>query len=239
VAASLMEVIPAIDLLQGRAVRLVQGDYQRVLDYGADPLSLAQRFVEQGALRLHLVDLEGARAGRWMNLKVIQEIASTVPIPIQSGGGARDLDHARPALDCGVDRVIVGTAALESTAEISAWAAILGERFLVSLDGRAGRLLSRGWMEETGQDMVSLARVLADGGVARFIHTDVRRDGTLQGVDLAGLPALKAVGRPVLVAVGISTHEDITKVRQAGAEGVIIGRALLEGRLELRRALAT
>jgi phosphoribosylformimino-5-aminoimidazole carboxamide ribotide isomerase len=233
-----VQIIPAIDLLQGRAVRLVRGDYNQVLDYSADPVALAQSFVDQGAERLHVVDLDGAREGTWVNLDVIRAIARAVPVPVQSGGGARDLERAQAALDAGVDRVIVGTAALESPEQVLLWAATLGEKLAVSLDDRGGRLVSRGWTQETGKDVISVARLLAAGGVARFIQTDVRKDGTLEGADLCGLEALKAVGRPVLVAGGISTYEDVDRVRRAGAEGVIIGRALLEGRLELRRLLA-
>ncbi len=232
-----MLILPAIDLLDGHAVRLVQGDYRRVTSFGADPLAVAHRFVAEGAGWLHLVDLDGARSGRWQHLDLIGRIAAAAGVPVQAGGGARTLDDIRAALGAGVTRVIVGTAAVESVDRLSGWAAELGARLAVGLDGRDGRLVTRGWTVASTQELLPHARKLAEAGVARFVYTDVRRDGTLAGVDLAGLGALRALERPVLVAGGVATYDDLEAVRDAGAEGVIIGRALLEGRLDLRRAL--
>ncbi len=232
-----MLIIPAIELLAGRAVRLEQGDFARVTGFGPDPLELARRFAEAGATWLHVVDLDGARTGRWRNLEVIARIATEVSVPVQAGGGARDPAQAGAALDCGVARVIVGTAAVESTADLKGWTSRFGPRLLFSLDTRNRRLLTEGWRTQSELDLATLARRLKDAGATRFIHTDTSRDGMLHGVDLQGLSALLPLGVPVLVAGGVATYRDLEQIRDAGAEGAIVGRALLEGKIELRRAL--
>ena len=192
-----MLIIPAIDLLGVRAVRLEQGDYARVTDFGSDPVALARGFVEVGAPWLHLVDLDGARLGHWCHLDVITRIVAAAGVPVQAGGGARDLAQVEAALERGVARVIVGTAT-ESPAMAASWAA----------------------------------------GARRFIHTDTARDGTLGGVDRSGFSALLPLGLPVLVAGGVASYADLEAIRDAGAEGAIVGRALLEGKIELGPALA-
>lgn len=232
-----MLIIPAIDLLEGRAVRLEQGDFARATSFGPDPLELARRFAEAGARWLHVVDLDGAQAGRWRNLEVIARIAAEVSVPVQAGGGARDPAQVEAALDCGVARVIVGTAALESTADLRGWTGRFGPRLLFSLDTRNRKVLTQGWRTQSALDLVPLARRLRDAGAARFIHTDTSRDGMLDGVDLEGLTALLPLGLPVLVAGGVATYRDLETLRDAGAEGAIVGRALLDGKIELRRAL--
>lgn len=158
-------------------------------------------------------------------------------MPVQAGGGARDLELIRAGLAAGLERVIVGTAACESVARVAQWAAELGPALVVSLDSRGGRLLGRGWTQESDLDLLSLARALAEAGVVRLVHTDVRRDGTLAGPGLEGLAALAPVGLPILAAGGVASYADLKALRQAGAEGAIVGRALLEGRIELGRAL--
>ena len=235
-----MLILPAIDLTGGRVVRTVGGDRGRLLEYPIDPLTIARRYAEAGAPWLHLVDLDGARAGAFLNLPLIERIARAVPIPVQVGGGARSLPQVRAALDAGAARVVVGTAAVDRPEEVAGWGAEFGQRLVVALDARAERLLADGWEREVDADrsLMAVARRLAEGGVARFIHTDVQRDGTLAGPDLAGLQALLALGRPVLVAGGVGGEADLHALREAGAEGVIVGRAFLEGRLDVRRAIA-
>lgn len=232
-----MLIIPAIDLLQGQAVRLYQGDFERVTVFGPDPVALARLFAEAGAPWLHVVDLDGARTGRWRNLDVIGEIAAAVPVPVQAGGGARQLQDVHEALARGVTRVVVGTAAIESPDEFEAWTARFGARLAVSLDARAGAVAVRGWTADSAIDIGTLARALKAAGTARFIHTDVRHDGTLDGVDLGGLHELLPLGLPVIVAGGIGGYRDLEAIRAAGAEGAIIGRALLDGTIELGQAL--
>src|SRR5438445_13284117 len=173
-----MLIIPAIDLLGGRAVRLEQGDYARVTDFGSDPVALARGFVEVGAPWLHLVDLDGARLGHWCHLDVITRIVAAAGVPVQAGGGARDLAQVEAALERGAARVIVGTAATESPAAAASWTARFGARLVFSLDTRGRRVLTRGWRGESSQDPGALAATLRDAGARRFIHTDTARDGT-------------------------------------------------------------
>lgn len=232
-----MLVIPAIDLLRGRAVRLEQGDFARVTDFGPDPIELARRYAAAGAPWLHIVDLDGARAGHWCHLDVIAEIVAAVGVPVQAGGGARDLAQVEAALERGVARVIVGTAATESIARAASWAARFGPRLVFSLDTRDRRILTEGWRQESAEDAVVLAEKLRDAGAHRFIHTDTSRDGTLGGPDLSGVSALLPFGLPVLVAGGVATYADLEAIRDAGAEGAIVGRALLEAKIELGPAL--
>jgi phosphoribosylformimino-5-aminoimidazole carboxamide ribotide isomerase len=230
-------IIPAIDLLRGRAVRLEQGDFARVTDFGPDPVELGRRYAAGGAPWLHVVDLDGARAGHWCHLDVIAEIAASVGVPVQAGGGARDLAQVEAALERGVARVIVGTAAAESIDRAASWAARFGERLVFSLDTRDRRVLTNGWLQQSAEDAVALAEKLRDAGAQRFIHTDTARDGTLGGPDLSGVAALLPLGVPVLVAGGVATYADLEAIRDAGAEGAIVGRALLEGKIELGPAL--
>ena len=232
-----MLVIPAIDLLQGKPVRLRQGDFQRVIDVAGSPLELARTLAEAGAPWLHLVDLDGARAGSWQQLDVIAQIAASVEVPVQAGGGARTETQIEAALARGIARVIVGTAAAETPEQAAAWCRRYGERLAISLDSHDGRLLTRGWMASSGVEGAALASQLAAAGAACFISTDVRRDGMLQGIDAGNLGELLRLGVPVLVAGGVATYEDLERLRDAGAAGAIVGRALLEGRLDLKRAM--
>lgn len=232
-----MLIFPAIDLLDGQAVRLAQGDFQRVTAFGPDPVSIAHRYADAGAPWLHVVDLDGARNGAWQNLELIASIAGSVPIPIQAGGGARDWNQISAAFDRGIARVIVGTAAVESADRVAEWAAQLRKRLIVSLDVRDGRPLARGWTREPDVALLPLAEKLKAAGVARVIHTDIRRDGMLAGIDLSSLRALLDLGISVIVAGGVASYADIEELRDAGAEGVIIGRAFLEGQLDVVEAI--
>jgi phosphoribosylformimino-5-aminoimidazole carboxamide ribotide isomerase len=230
-------IIPAIDLLGGRAVRLEQGDFARVTDFGPDPVALASGFAAAGATWLHVVDLDGARQGHWCHLDVIAQIVAAAGVPVQAGGGARDLGQVEAALERGVARVIVGTAATESPSVAATWFARFGPRLVFSLDTRSRRVMTDGWRHELAEDPAALAERLRDAGARRFIHTDTTRDGTLRGPDLAGFSALIPLGVPVLVAGGVATYADLEAIRDAGAEGAIVGRALLEGKIELGAAL--
>lgn len=232
-----MLILPAIDLLDGGPVRLEQGDFSKITRFGRDAVAIARRFAADGAPWLHLVDLDGAREGHWRNLGLIAEIAAAVHIPVQAGGGARQMGDVEAALERGVARVIVGTAAIESPGDFRVWVNRFGERLAVSLDVRDRSLAIRGWTAESRTDLLTVARELQSAGATRFIHTSVRRDGTLQGVDLEGLHALKPLGLPVLVAGGIASYEDLVALRDAGAEGAIIGRALLDGTMNLAETL--
>lgn len=232
-----MQVFPAIDVLGGRPVRLRQGDFGRVTRIEHSPEALAARFVAAGAEWLHVVDLDGARAGGWRNLNLIARIAAALPVAVQAGGGARDAEQIEAALARGIKRVIVGTAAVERPELAAAWCATYGDRLAISLDARDNRLMVRGWTSGSDVEMVMLAGRLAAAGAACFVYTDVRRDGTLEGVEPGDWRSLLPLGVPVLVAGGIATYRDLERLRDAGAAGAIVGRALLEGRLDLRRAI--
>ncbi len=232
-----MLILPAIDLLGGRPVRLRQGDFDQVTRFGDDAVALARGFAADGAPWLHLVDLDGARSGHWGNLEVIAQIVSAVRVPVQAGGGARELRDVEAALEVGVARVVVGTAAIESPSTFQPWARRFGHRLAVSLDVRGDTLAVRGWTAESGSGLLAVAEALRAAGAVRFIHTNVRRDGTLQGVDLGGLQTLEPLGFPVIVAGGIASLTDLEALRDAGAEGAIVGRALLDGSLDLSEAL--
>jgi phosphoribosylformimino-5-aminoimidazole carboxamide ribotide isomerase len=228
-------IIPAIDLLGGRAVRLEQGDFARVTDFG-DPLEVARRYADGGASWLHVVDLDGAREGGWRHLDVIADIVKA-GVPVQAGGGARDVAQVEAALERGVARLIVGTAAAQSPRLAASWAARFGPRLVFSLDTRGRRVLTQGWRAESDEAPGVLAERLRAAGAQRFIHTETARDGMLRGPDLLSLSALLPLGVPVLVAGGVATYADLEAIRDAGAEGAIVGRALLEGKIELGPAL--
>ena len=232
-----MIVLPAIDLLGGQPVRLRQGDFEQVTRFADDAVTLARRFQAGGAEWLHLVDLDGARSGRWRNLDVIAQVVAAVSLSVQVGGGAREMGDVEAALELGVARVVVGTAAVASPAGFEAWVRRYGDRLAVSLDVRGDRLAVEGWATEAAGSWLSVAEQLKAAGVRRFIHTNVGRDGTLAGVDLDGLERLVPLGLPVIVAGGIASPEDVRALRDAAAEGAIIGRALVDGTLELGEAL--
>jgi phosphoribosylformimino-5-aminoimidazole carboxamide ribotide isomerase len=202
-----------------------------------DAVALARRFAGAGAPWLHVVDLDGARNGRWRNLDVIAEITASVHIPVQAGGGARSIADVEMALERGVARVIVGTAAIESPVSFAQWAHRFGDHLVVSLDTRGEALAVRGWTSASNAGLLEVGQALRAGGARRFIHTSIERDGTLQGVDLAGLRCLQPLGLPVLVAGGIATLDDLAALNDAGAEGAIVGKAFLDGTLDLSTAL--
>lgn len=232
-----MLVIPAIDLLGGKPVRLRQGDFQNVIEVAGSPLGLAAGFAEAGAPWLHLVDLDGARSGGWRHLDLIAEVAASISVPVQAGGGARTAADIEAAFTRGIQRVIVGTAAVETPGLAAAWCAAYGDRLAIGLDVRNRQLVTHGWMAGSPVPFLEVASELAEAGARCFVYTDVRRDGTLAGIAAEPLSDLRSLGVPVLVAGGVTTYRDLETLRNAGAAGAIVGRALLEARLDLRRAI--
>jgi len=204
-----MKVLPAIDLLDGQPVRLRQGDFDQVTRFRDDPVTLARRFEAGGAEWLHVVDLDGARSGRWQNLDVIARVVAAVSVPVQAGGGAREMRDVEAALEVGVARVVVGTAAIASPAGFEGWASRYGDRVAVSLDVRGDRLAVQGWTAESEDNLLTVATQLKAAGARRFIHTNILGDGTLGGVDLPGLQRLEPLGLPVIVAGGIAGLDDV------------------------------
>jgi len=225
-----MEVIPAIDLLGEGAVRLEQGDYDRATPYG-EPLELARRFVAEGAGRIHVVDLDGARAGRIRPDVVGELVRAANPVPVQASGGVRSVADARALVDAGADRVVVGTVAWVLLDEL---VASLRDRLVVAVDVRDGLVHARGWTESSLVLDDALERCRA-AGVPRLLCTAIDRDGTLGGPDLGLVRRVVEESRlPVLAAGGIRSDADVEALAEAGAEGAIVGRALLEGQLRLR-----
>ena len=235
-----MDLFPAIDIRHGRVVRLSQGEATRQTVYGDDPVAVAEGFAALGAQWIHVVDLDRA-FGDGDNTAVVRAIAARVggQVRVQLGGGLRSVELARTALTPGVSRVVIGTAAVLDPAVVPAVLALEGpERIVVGIDARDGLVAVRGWTERSALSAEALAqRVVADG-VRTLIYTDVARDGMLTGPDLDGARRLQALGAGVIASGGVSGVEDIVAAREAGLAGVIVGRALYAGRVELREALA-
>jgi phosphoribosylformimino-5-aminoimidazole carboxamide ribotide isomerase len=232
-----MEIIPAIDIRGGKCVRLIQGDYARETVFSDDPVAMAKHWLEHGARRLHVVDLDGARDGEPRNLGVVERIAGAVRIPVELGGGIRSEESAGRALAAGVDRVIIGTAALDMTAA-RRFAKALGDAMVAGIDARDGRVAVRGWLETSDVRAVDLGREMAGLGVKWIVFTDIGSDGMLQGPNVAALREMvESVGASIIASGGITTVDDVKAVRDAGAAAAIIGRALYEGRLSLEEAM--
>jgi phosphoribosylformimino-5-aminoimidazole carboxamide ribotide isomerase len=234
-----MLVIPAIDIRDGKCVRLYQGDYHRMTVYSDHPAEMAVRWQAQGARYLHLVDLDGAARGRPANLDVVREVAKEVTIPIELGGGIRTLQAVEDALALGVRRVIVGTAAVEDRDFVARAAYRWHERMAVGIDARDGLVATHGWQRTSAVRALDLAREMVELGVRRFVYTDIHQDGTLTepGYD-STLELVVGVPVPVIASGGVSRIEHLTKLRTIGVEGVIVGKALYAGVLDLREALA-
>lgn len=230
-------IAPALDVLEGRCVRLAQGVRERVTVEGGDPADAARRFVAEGAPLLHLVDLDGAFSGSPSPGLLERVVAAAGDVPVQVGGGYRTLEAVEAALAAGAARVLVGTAAA-GPGFLAEAAARLGERLVVAVDVRDGRVAQEGWTASTPLTAVELVRRCADTGVARLLVTNTRRDGSLEGPDLDLLAeVLAASDLPVLAAGGISGVEDLRRLRALGCEGAVLGSALWLGRLTLAEAL--
>jgi phosphoribosylformimino-5-aminoimidazole carboxamide ribotide isomerase len=229
--------IPAVDIRGGRCVRLTQGDFDREKRYADDPAEMARHWADQGAQRLHVVDLDGARDGVRANAAVIARVLASVSIPVQVGGGIRSLDTGRALLDEGADRVIVGTRAAEDPDVLGAWVEALGsEQLVVGVDARDGRVATHGWRNLTDVPVHKLCKQLVRLGVRRVVYTDIGRDGVLEGPNLQTTRAIAQLIR-VIGSGGVSSVEHLRALADAGAEGAIIGTALYEGRLQLSQAL--
>ena len=234
-----MEVIPAIDLRDGKCVRLYQGDYAQETVYSDDPLNTALRWVNMGATRLHIVDLDGARDGRPANLAAVERIASAVEVPMHLGGGIRDLDTARAAIDAGISRIMLGTAAVENADLIGALLSDFGaESVIVSVDAKDGKVALRGWTEGSSALATELVADMAALGVTRFLYTDISRDGTLTEPNFEGVSALVEQGGIHLIAAGgIASVAHLERLAEIGAEAAIVGRAIYTGDVDLRKAI--
>jgi len=232
------QVIPAIDMKGGRCVRLEEGDASRLREYGDDPLAMALHWQEQGAERLHLVDLDGAFSGEGPHLQVAAAIFRTLRIPVQYGGGLRTLEQIGRILDLGARRAIVGTAAITDPQVLEEAVKRWRGSLAVAIDARAGVVAVRGWVDQSGVSALELAERVKMIGIERVIYTDVSRDGTFRGVNVEETETLaRRSGLKVIASGGVTTADDVYELwrrRQSGIEGVILGRALYEKRLDFR-----
>ena len=236
-----MEVIPAIDLLSGRCVRLYQGDYALAQVFNDNPADVGRQWVEQGASLLHIVDLDGAKTGRVVNRPAIEAIITAVTVPVQVGGGLRDRTSVAELLDLGVQRVILGTVAVEQPDLVAELCQEFPGQIVVGIDARNGRVATRGWLETSEVLANQLALQMQELGAAAIIYTDIHRDGTLTGPNLEALRELTAaVSIPVIASGGVSSITDLLSLlalEPLGVTGVIVGRALYTGDISLIEAL--
>ena len=237
-----MLLIPAIDLKDGHCVRLVQGDMDQATTFGEDPAAMAARWLEAGARRLHLVDLNGAFAGKPQNLAAVKAILAEVgdEIPVQLGGGIRDLDTIERYLDDGIRYVIIGTAAVKNPGFLRDACTAFGGHIIVGLDAKDGKVATDGWSKLTGHEVVDLAQKFQDWGVESIIYTDIGRDGMLTGINVdATVKLAQALTIPVIASgglAGIADIEALCAVEDEGVEGVICGRAIYSGALDFAKA---
>ena len=237
-----MILLPAIDILEGKAVRLARGDFDQRTVYDADPLDAAQRWVDAGARALHLVDLDGARSGRPVNFEHVRRIVAGVDVPVQVGGGLRTIQSVRDVFEAGAARAVLGTAAFSDVDFLDGALTEYHERIAVSVDARSGKLAAAGWTQQTEIPVASVIDSLGRRGVTRFIYSSIDRDGTLEGPDLDEVQRVASVVRGSFVySGGISTLEDLralAALRQVNLSGVIVGKALYEQRFDIASAQA-
>ncbi len=233
-----MEIIPAIDIIEGKCVRLIKGDFSKKTVYSDDPVMIARSWESKGANRIHIIDLDGAKSGRPINKDVILEIIKEVNIPIQVGGGIRSLDSIKEYINKGASKVILGSVVFEDEKLLEKALTKYQKNIIVSLDVRKGKILIHGWLKETEFNYIDIGKKLRDLGVKEFIYTNIERDGTLNSPDIEGLKRfITYVGVPTIASGGVSTLEDIKRIKEIGATGVIIGKALYEGKINLEEAI--
>ena len=232
-----MLIIPAIDLIDGRCVRLFQGDYDRKTEYSGDPVDVAKSFAEEGATWLHVVDLDGAKAGHPVNLDTVRRIADAGVLQVELGGGLRDDVSVKAAFDSGVSRVVVGSAAISDEA-FATRCFEMGDKAVLGIDTKDGYVAVHGWTSTSKLTGMDLARRMISLGCCRVIYTDIATDGAFTGPNIPALKEMMSLGVPVIASGGVSGVEDIVKLAGLGPEGVIVGRALYEGRLTVRDAIS-
>ena len=234
-----MEVIPAIDLKDGACVRLYQGDFEQTTVFSTDPAETALRWQRAGAPRIHVVDLDGSRWGVPTNLASIEAIAGAVSVPLQVGGGVRTAEMAQALLEAGVERVVLGTAAVEDPALVQQLCRCWGpERVVVAVDAREGRVATRGWTEDTSVDATELVKEMVALGPRRFLYTDISRDGTMTAPNFDAVAAMvENTGMAIIASGGVASLDDLRRLAQTGAEAAIVGRALYEGSVNLAEAI--
>jgi len=233
-----IEIIPSVDIRDGNCVRLYQGDYSQETVFSDDPVDVALKWQSMGAPRLHIIDLDGASQGVPGNMEIIRVLAKAILVPTQLGGGIRRMETIEQLLKAGIERVILGTAAVEDPLLVREACRRYPDSIIVSIDTRDGWVATRGWQSETRTTGVALAKTMAQLGVKRFIYTDIGRDGTLTEPNFSAIAELiSETGLPVIASGGISSLIHIKMLKQLGAEGAIIGKALYTGDIKLKQAI--
>ena len=228
-----MIILPAIDLKDKKCVRLEQGDYNKVEIFSEDPVSMAKSFEAKGAKYLHMVDLDGAKEGSQKNFDMIKAVRESINIPIQVGGGIRDEDRIKKLLDLGVDRVILGTVAVENPDFLADMINKYGKHIAVSVDAKDGRVATRGWIEDSGVDAVEFVATLEKMGLATLVFTDISKDGMMEGTNLDLYRELNKFDIDIIASGGVSRKYDIEVLKEIGVYGAIVGKAIYAGALDL------
>jgi phosphoribosylformimino-5-aminoimidazole carboxamide ribotide isomerase len=232
-------ILPAIDLRGGQCVRLRQGDYAQETVFGDDPAAMARRWVGAGAEFLHIVDLDGARDGRPTNGDSIRQIVRESGVPCQLGGGIRTEAHIATALDWGVERVVIGTRAIQAPGWVEDMCRLFPGKIVLGIDAKHGRVATEGWLQVSELAALDLARKFASLALAALVYTDISRDGMLQGPNLEAMRAMAdAVPVPVIASGGVTSADDVLRLAETGVAGCIIGRALYEGKINLAEVIA-
>ena len=234
-----MKIWPAIDLRGGNCVRLKQGDYNQETVFGDNPGAMALQWCEQGAECMHLVDLDGARDGLWINQDAVRSIIEAIDVPCQLGGGVREEATIELLLGLGVSRLIIGTKALKEPSWFSSMVEKFPHKLALGIDARDGMVATDGWLETSETTAISLAQQFEDQPVAAIIYTDISRDGMMQGANVTGMAEMKqATSIPVIASGGVTTLEDVKQLQKAGLDGAIIGRSLYDGVIDLAEAIS-
>ncbi|MCX6730661.1 MAG: 1-(5-phosphoribosyl)-5-[(5-phosphoribosylamino)methylideneamino]imidazole-4-carboxamide isomerase [Candidatus Roizmanbacteria bacterium] len=233
-----MKIIPAIDIRNGKCVRLFQGDYTQETVYEDDPIVVAKKWEAQGAQILHVVDLDGAKEGKIININSIKKIVNAISIPIQVGGGIRSLSSISELISSGISRVILGTVAIENRNLLYKAIDMCGEKIVISLDAKDGVLMKNGWLEKTNNNLVSAIQELKKSGVRSFIFTDINKDGTMTEPNYKIIQSLiENLNIDLTIAGGISSSEQIVRLKEMGVKSVIIGKAIYEGKINLKEVI--
>lgn len=234
----MFEIIPAVDILGGKCVRLRQGRFEQKTVYFEDPLEAAKLWESKGARRLHVVDLDGARTGTPENLQIVKRIAKEVNIPIEVGGGVRRLDQIEELLKLGVDRIVLGTSAIFNPNLLSNVCERFADRIIVSVDAQGDNVVANGWTRVSSKNVLTLAAEAISLGVKRFVYTDISKDGMLAGPNFIAIQKFaSSVSVPVIASGGVTTKEDVERLKQLSLEGCIIGQALYTGAIKLEDIL--
>lgn len=231
-----MIIFPAVDIRNGKCVRLLKGDFNKETVYGDNPVEMALNWESQGAKYLHIVDLDGARTGLPKNFEIIKKIIKSLKIPVQVGGGIRSVDTAREVINAGAERIIIGTSAVTDPDMILYMADELGEKLAVGIDSKEGFVAIQGWEDKSSKATLEFVKEIEQIGVKTIICTEISRDGTLQGPDLEGIKSLvKQTSIDIIASGGVGCLNDLIELKQSGAAGAIIGKALYSGNITMKQ----